>query len=316
MASCALVDGQGVGGPERGPDLEGLGGELLGFLQAVVEDGEHRPAEAVGPAEGRVRHAFPGLLEDPGLLVDPGPVGSFEQDRAKRLMGAPAPRRVADLVGDVRRLPDRFDAPVESPGHDDAERGGQRDVDERDWVATGSHERDCRFGEGAPLGERRNEDALACCGGEESGPSRGVPIAQGFEGAVDHGELVGVCRADARHEAAVVGKGGPGEELGVVGGAGEAGRFEERLAILRCAGLLLRGAEPEQQLGATVGVRGVEELDCLPIPTDGLFGGERGQGDIAGTRRVVDGLGCVGRPPPCAPSDVPARRRARRTGPW
>ena len=234
------IDGDGVGLPALGPQLQGGVGELLGPIRLSLRQGVGGLAVGGGPHHGglvKPRVGLPDVLEATACPV--------ELRGLHRLLVRHG-REQEDLPG-VPQLPchpETLGSLLHPLGVERGDLDGH--VDQREGL-------DARRGVPDPLGHGHRlagqvEAALECGRrvgelaaerGEEDGSIRAVAGRRGFECGFENGHPLCVDRPQGAEEPAAVGEGGPHEPCRIAAGPGAVGHVEQRLPVGGKAGLTL-----------------------------------------------------------------------------
>ena len=286
---CRMIDelrgeeGHGVGLSAVGSQRErGFGGGFR-FRQVAAQHLHHGPLVRVDPSVRGVG-AQAHLAVEPGVLRrERRQIALFQCDVPPRAVGEDPSRWVRELVGDLAGFGRPPDAHLEGGGSVD----GVCVTPTASTSAAASPLRratlDGFLGQPYSLLERGVVHPFRAGEGEEASAIRVIGAGDQLEGPVDHGEALTVHLADRAHEAAVVGEGGPDDEVRRPGLLGDAGRVEQRLPGRRYAALSLGVAEPDEDLGPlpSPALRGRDRAAPRPGRTSaGLRRGRAGRGRV------------------------------------
>ena len=240
-------------------------------------------------ARCRHRHRSPGCARrSPSAIVRSSSASlsamrpDLDEARVVRRADPELDERVLHLFDECERLVGERHPLLERVGHPQREGDEVEHPEQEGGVAAGPGRGDGVVDQLTPVLVVAGVGELVGQGGEQQGPL--VVRRARRDGGLQHLDAVGVDAAEDAERADVVGEGGRRQALVVARSAGDPCRLQERVPVLRVAGLPLGRAQSDQQVEARRDVVVAElivQQQRLTEVRDRVTGSERGQRVLA-----------------------------------
>ncbi len=248
-----------------GPDLEGLGRQLLSHVGVPSDEGPGGLRQRLQPVQGGLIELIgPGRC-DPEATVTFLDVAGAGRGYTAHGGGPEEQNRVSDAFGQSEGPRRSLQRLVEQGRHQKRERHVVQNPHRGCVVPGRLGEGDGLIGEGTAALEWGSVGEFLAQIGQYERPV-GVAGRETFERGLQDGDLVGIDDTEDAEEATIVGERGGHESVRVTEVGRSVSSVEERVAKRRVTRLALRGAEPDGQVDAEDRIR----VGGLGVEVEGL----------------------------------------------